>query len=398
MAATDKLHRWLDLLAALLRRRYPARFSDLRRDVPGYDLDGVKEESILRMFERDKDELRELGVAIETMPPDPEGVVAYRLKPGDFYLPLLSVCETAWPLQAELRQVPRDAPRRPTGIGFQELPVLSLTPDECLALRRAAARVRGLGHPVLASDAASALRKLQFDLADFSGDLPAAATPPGGTSAGGTSTVDGGAFDVLGDALALRKLVRFAYHSMGRDQVGLRTVAPYGLVFLTGHWYLVARDVEADALRQFRVSRIREAAMTNTKRQHPDYDIPADFDLSRHATSRQAWELGDGDLLEVIVVFTGTSGTVTQGLALGEPVDTGANADHAAETAAAVGHPPATPRRFRVRRADPFLRWVLSFAGEARPVAPPPVVDAWQRLLAATRAAHRAAATPEATA
>jgi predicted DNA-binding transcriptional regulator YafY len=372
MSATDKLHRWLDLLAALLRRRYPASFADLRRDVPGYELEDVKEESVLRTFERDKDELRDLGVAIETLPPDAEGVVTYRLRPGDFYLPLLSVCETAWPPQAELRQGPRATPPRPTGIGFQELPVLSLTPDECFALRRAAARVQGLGHPVLAADAANALRKLQFDLADFATDLPAAATP----------ATDGDAFEVLGDALSLRKAVRFAYHSMGRDHVATRTVEPFGLVFLTGHWYLVARDLDAAALRQFRVSRIRDAVMTNNRRQHPDYDIPADFDLSRHATSRQAWELGDGDLVEVLVTFCGASGAVSQGAALGEPV---------VEAHAADSDDPdlaRRTRRFRVRRPDAFLRWVLSFAGDARPVAPPSMVEAWRQLLADTRAAH----------
>lgn len=378
MSATDKLLRWLDLLAALLRRRYPAPFADLRRDVPGYDLDDVKEDSILRTFERDKDELRELGVAIETLPPDTEGITTYRLRAVDFYLPLLSVCETVWPVQAELRQVPR----RPRGIGFQELPVLMLTPDECLALRRAAARVSGLGHPVLADDARSALRKLQFDLAEVATALPAAAV----------RADDGDAFDLLGDALALRKQVRFGYRSITRDSVAERTVEPYGLVFLTGHWYLVARDVPAQALRQFRVSRIRDVAMSNNKRQHPDYEIPADFELSRYAASRQSWELGDGDLVEVTVAFSGTTGAVTHGMVLGEPLDT------APQLQQNDGHHEAPVyRRFRVRRPDAFLRWVLSFAGEARPVSPPGMVDAWRQLVRETRAAHLASPTAEAT-
>jgi predicted DNA-binding transcriptional regulator YafY len=376
MSATDKLHRWLDLLAALLRRRYPASFAGLRRDVPGYDLEDVKEDSILRTFERDKDELRELGVAIETLPPDAEGLTTYRLRAADFYLPLLSVCASAWPQQAEVRQVPR----RPAGIGFQELPVLLLTPDECLALRRAAARVSGLGHPALADDARSALRKLQFDLADFSAELPAASS----------RTIDGESFDVLGDALALRKRVRFGYHSIGRDTVGTRTVEPYGLVFLTGHWYLVARDVDADAMRQFRVSRIRDAAMISTKRQHPDYVIPTDFDLSRHAASRQAWELGDGDLVDVTVAFTGTRGAVTQGASLGEPEDGDAGDVRGEPSGTDDAAPAEIRRRFRVRRPDPFLRWLLSFAGDARPLAPASMVESWRQLLRETQAAYAA--------
>jgi hypothetical protein len=35
-----------------------------------------------------------------------------------------------------------------------------------------------------------------------------------------------------------------------------------------------------------------------------------------------------------------------------------------------------------------FLRWVLSFAGDARPVSPPEVVEEWYALLRDTRAAH----------
>jgi hypothetical protein len=131
--------------------------------------------------------------------------------------------------------------------------------------------------------------------------------------------------------------------------------------------------------------------MTNNRRQHPDYDIPADFDLSRHATSRQAWELGDGDLVEVLVIFSGASGAVSQGAALGEPV---------VEAHAADSDDPdlaRRARRFRVRRPDAFLRWVLSFAGDARPVAPSSMVEGWRQLLADTRAAHvagQAAASP----
>jgi hypothetical protein len=45
-----------------------------------------------------------------------------------------------------------------------------------------------------------------------------------------------------------------------------------------------------------------------------------------------------------------------------------------------------------VRRVEPFLRWVLAQAGEARVVAPDEAVAAWQRLVARTRAAQAAVA------
>lgn len=366
MSASDKLHRWLDLLASLLGRRYPVSITELRRDVPGYADESVKEESILRMFERDKGELRELGVVIDTVV-DGEGVGRYQLRKADFYLPLLSVCEALLPSETEVRQ----QPGRVTA-GSSGLDALVLTPDECHALRRAAARVAGLGHPELADDASRALRKLQFDLEAFAERLPAAAV----------LRVDGDVFDTLSEAVALRKRLHFTYHSMERNDTSAREVDPYGLVFLTGHWYLVARDVPADGMRQFRVSRIRDAALGDNKKQHADFDVPASFDLSAYASSRQAWELGNGDHESVIVAFRGESGIVSQGRQLGEDVPE--HTDHAL-AAFATTH---SLRSFRVRRRDTFLRWLLSFAGEARPVAPPEAVQEWKELLQAARAAH----------
>ncbi len=372
MSASDKLHRWLDILAALLSRRFPLPLSELRRDVPGYADESVKEESILRMFERDKSELRELGVVIDTIP-DSDGVSRYQLRKADFYLPLLSVCEALLPSETELRQQPRYGP--PTMGG--SVPSLVLTPDECHALRRAAARVSGLGHAELADDAARALRKLQFDLEVFAEGLPAAAV----------LRVDGEVFDTLTDAVALRKRLRFTYHSMERDETAERVVEPYGLVFLTGHWYLVAHDVNAQGMRQFRVSRIRSAVLGDQRKQHPDFEVPPTFKLSTYAASRQAWELGNGDHRTVIVAFRGDTGVVSQGRALGEPL--AAPYDEQFAAMSATHH----VRSFRVRRRDTFLRWVLSFAGDARPVAPDEAVQEWTALLRASRDAQLAVAT-----
>lgn len=371
MSASDKVHRWLDLLASLLSRHYPVSLADLRRDVPGYADDSVQEESLLRTFERDKGELRELGVVIDTIP-DENGVGRYQLRKQDFYLPLLLVCEALLPNETEVREQPRRG--RPAGLSA--VPSLVLTPDECHALRRAAARIVALGHPELATDATRAMRKLQFDLEDFVAELPAATV----------LRVDGDVFDVLTESVALRKRLTFQYHSMERNDTSTRTVEPYGLVFLTGHWYLVAFDPTANGMRQFRVSRIREAVMAS-RPQHPDFEVPATFDLSAYAASRRAWELGSGEQERIIVAFRGDSGLVAQGSQLGDDAP-----EWPGEWSGA--RPPADTlwRAFSVRRRDPFLRWLLSFAGEARPVAPPTVVAAWRDLLAATRAAQLDAA------
>ena len=161
---------------------------------------------------------------------------------------------------------------------------------------------------------------------------------------------------------------------MSRGEVTERTVQPYGLFFLGGHWYLVGRDVERDALRNFRVSRVAEVS-ANAK--HPgtaDYTIPGDFALAEHARSRHAWELGDGDAEDAVVEFVGNGGAATAAAALGAPV---------------AGHPER--RRFTVRRRDAFARWLLGMAGAARPLAPPNLVEEFRSLAAATLARYDAA-------
>jgi predicted DNA-binding transcriptional regulator YafY len=148
-------------------------------------------------------------------------------------------------------------------------------------------------------------------------------------------------------------------------------VEPYGLVFLTGHWYLVAHDPARQRLRQFRLSRVSRARCEHTRKQ-PDYVIPDDFDLERHAASRQSWELGDEDAVMVVVAFQGTSGQVQQGMQLGQPA------------------PEDGQRLFSVRRRDPFLRWLLTFGGDATVVAPVEWCEQWRALVQATLTAQRA--------
>jgi proteasome accessory factor B len=276
----------------------------------------------------------------------------YRLRPAAFYLPYLV-------LQGAAR-----APLRTTAPGYRDLPTLALAPEEAAVLRRAAERVIALQEPALVADARGALRKLRYDLPDLRAEVrePAPAREPG-------------AFAALVDAVERGKRVTFAYHSMARDATASRTVEPYGLVFVTGQWYLVARDVAADGIRRFRLTRMRGVRVNPRTPATRDFTTPADLDLKAHARSRQAWALGAGDEEAIIVRFDGAGGDVSAARTLGEPAG-----EHAAH------------RRFAVRRRDVFLRWLLSFAGDAVPVAPPSVVRDWQALVGATAAAHRAAA------
>jgi hypothetical protein len=61
---------------------------------------------------------------------------------------------------------------------------------------------------------------------------------------------------LLTDALRRRKRVRFRYHGIHRGQPTDRDVAPYGLLYNHGHWYLIGHDATRDAIRVFRLGRM----------------------------------------------------------------------------------------------------------------------------------------------
>lgn len=377
-AGNAKLQRWVDLVAALLSRRAPASFAELAREVPEYALrleaceratDAHARTTIMetlkRTFERDKDELRDFGIPIESKD-DGDGIVngVYQLKRTDFYLPYLCVAAPDGTVTS---------PEKVDSYGYQALTSLTFDADELQAVVDAAAGVRALGEPLLASHVESAMRKLAVDLpldsALPSPDAPQLLTP--------RARADSATFDALGDALRRRKVVTFDYHAMSSDQTETREVEPYGLFFLSGHWYLAGRDRARGELRNFRLNRMGKVVVNAKKAQSADFDVPATFQLREHARSRHAWELGDGDAVRAVVAFEGSSGPTVAAMKLGAPV---------------VGAPML--RAFDVRRIDAFARWLLSFAGELVPQSPEALVAAFRDEVQATAAIYAGSASP----
>ena len=378
----QKLQRWVDLLAALLIRHRHAPFDELAKDVPGYDLANSQKESVLRTFERDKDELRRFGVPIDTVKDADGNTLGYRLERKAFYLPYLMLAGQERAAQA---------PRKVDHEGYRSLETLAFEPDELDAIIEAAARVRALGDPILAGEAEAAIRKLALDLplgavledavADAAVLAPAAfakrmqrieptIVPP-------RRVPDATVFDRLSDALARRKVVTFDYFGMERGERSRREVEPYGLFFVSAHWYVAGRDVGHDALRNFRLSRVSRVEVNTKKSQTPDYDVPADFSLREHAKAREPWEIGDGDATPAIVEFIATTGATRAARALGRPVE---------------GN--SSRRQFDVRRLDAFARWVLSFGGDARPIGPPELRDECERIATETLSRYVRIAPP----
>lgn len=367
--APSKLQRWLDVVSFLAGRRLPVATEELWRNVPAYarGVDGTEKEkqTVRRMFERDKDELRTLGIPIETVEYTinygREQISGYRLERKDFHLPYLEL----------LREADEGGDRpaaegggRPGahGAAADRRSPASARPASTrrfeLTEGEAGAALGGLrelsavpGFP-LARAARSAFRKLAFDLEpDVVTETPVVyAKDPEAEAASE-------ALARLSDALQRRKTATFTYRAISTDAEESRAVHAYGLLFQHGRWYLVAYDTARDGVRMFRVGRMSDVGFNTRAPGTPDYDVPADFRLADFA-GRNAWELGAGEQpgIEARVRFRFPRSLWADRNGHGTLVE---EEDDGAQR-----------RAFTVHRRDPFLRWVLSLAGDAHVEAP----------------------------
>jgi predicted DNA-binding transcriptional regulator YafY len=350
----------VDLLAALLVRQTPATFDELRSAVPAYEEPGRTEPTLMRMFERDKDELRRLGVPIETVVLEDGARSAYRLSTRQFYLPFLV-------LASSVRTRARTA-----SYGYRSLGELHIEPDELSLLGTAAARVRSLGDAALTEEVDWAVRKLALDLPIGSPDESRSTAE---TIVLPETRASAETLASLAEALARRKRCSITYYSIERDDTSTREVEPYGLFFLAGQWYLAAHDVTRDGLRNFRVSRMQGVEVNTRNAQRADFELPPDFDLRAHARLQQPWELGTDDPVTAEVHFVTWTGATRAAANLGVPIE---------------GEP--RRRRYLVRRADVFTRWLFAFGGDVMPLSPRSVVAAFDELATSTARVYEGSA------
>jgi len=160
-----------------------------------------------------------------------------------------------------------------------------------------------------------ALRELRRDF-PYAGPLRmAVANLIGAASAGPGEGVDGGHDDGaafaaavatsedeevsgrvgrLESAVTRRKRARFDYYSISRDETTSREVEPYALSLLDGTWYVTGWDTGREAVRQFRLSRIRSRVVFATKKEAGDFEVPENFER-RFGGPRAPWQLGEPD-------------------------------------------------------------------------------------------------------
>lgn len=235
------IERILNLLAFLLTTSRPVTADEIRQTVAGYG--GQTDEAFRRMFERDKDLLRRLGIPIRISATDQWDIEHGYVIPPDEY----------------------------------RLPDPDLDDEERAALWLAAQVVRIGGQP----SGPDAILK-----------LGGARTTGGVDPLGADLGADADMLANLYVAVTERRMITFGY----RDKP--RVLAPHGIGHRNGHWYVVGVDA-AGQERVFRIDRIEDltiGADEDAFERTPGLTVSA-------AMANNPWEVGAGESLEVTVRF-----------------------------------------------------------------------------------------------
>lgn len=234
--AISKVERLMNLVIALLSTRQFLTAERIRDSVAGYE-ESASDEAFSRMFERDKNELRDLGIPLEIGP-----ISRYS--------------------SAEGYRINRDA---------YELPDIDLTSAESAAV---AVAVQLWESPELAAAAESGLLKLRAAGIHVEPDVGVSAVPAVPARTRGSEPVLG----KLLAAIDAGRSVKFSHRQSHGDPIE-RDVQPWGVVTHHGRWYLVGHDNARDAQRVFRVSRIADDVVEygpeNTVHKPEDLDLRA---------------------------------------------------------------------------------------------------------------------------
>lgn len=241
---TSKLERLMNLTAALLATRRPLTAEEIRGRVEGYP---DNDASFRRAFERDKDDLRQMGIPIT----------------------VAEVPHSDPPIQGYFVDRARYEGQDP-----------KLEPDELAALHVAASLVR------IGERTDGALWKIG-GIVDGASEV----------AASGTSTAeplvalptDPNLAPLFQAATELR-VAEFVYNGLAR------TVEPQRLSFTRGHWYLAAYDRVRQDDRLYRVDRIESTV-----------EVGRAGAFARHSTTGNDpqvrwWELGDGEAERALVL------------------------------------------------------------------------------------------------
>ena len=229
--SAQKTERLINLTLALLATKRHLTKSEIFKAVAGYS---GSPETMERMFERDKDELRSLGIEIEVKGIDP-----------------LFEDEQGYLIRSETFQLSEN----------------EFTKEELLYLTMAA----NLWHDsALGSDSKAALLKIQ----SLSGPIESDAVNTPAVRDSESSALLSSAFE----AIDTEQLIKFGYK--GKE----RTAQPFGLYTKDGFWYLVAR--EETEIKSFKLLRIEGKIVKEGKA--GSFKKPPEFDLIKFLSNSRS--------------------------------------------------------------------------------------------------------------
>jgi proteasome accessory factor B len=256
--AARRAERLVNLVICLLSTRQFITAERIRDAVPGYEAaDGSRntDEAFKRMFERDKAELRDLGIPLETGRNSHfDSDEGYRIKRRDYELP---------PIEFDAAEA--------AAIGLAARLWQSATLGE--PARSALLKLRAAGTDVQASDRPGAVPHV--DASDPS--LPA-----------------------LLDAARESRPVRFEYIKSGSGTAQRRTLEPWGVLSWRGRWYVAGFDRDRSEPRSFRLSRI--TGKVDVFGRPGEFERPEKVDLLEMVAGRSP---EDTRLAHVLVTGTG---------------------------------------------------------------------------------------------
>lgn len=227
--SSAKTERLVNLTMALLgSKRYMPK-SEIFRRVAGYS---GAQETKERMFERDKDDLRALGIEIEVASHDPlfEDEPGYRIRPDRYRLP-----QQAFSAEE---------------LGMISIALGMLTEGE------------------FADTTRTLLRRIN--------SLLVSPTSPDEIEIAGARIDESGLAEIA-NALARKMTIEFSYLKFGAEVAEIRRVNPLGLSAWRGNWYLVGEDLARGDVRVFKLERFASAPQVVSRADA--YEIPTDFSV-----------------------------------------------------------------------------------------------------------------------
>lgn len=225
----DKTERLLNLTLALLATKRPMTKAEIFEQIPGYS---GSPESMERMFERDKDELRDLGVTVEVLPTDAyfNDEQGYQIIPRDFFLEDISFTyeESLW-LAIATNLLHEASPKAGARQGLQKLITVGQVGGEEFFEMGA--------HTELALSFSESLQEIWRSIRE-------------------------------------RQVLAFTYSTSNGTK--RREASPILLTSRLGNWYLVAIDSDDKQVKTFRIDRMSDVSVESSTTFN---DLNPSFDL-----------------------------------------------------------------------------------------------------------------------